>query len=276
MLQKIQSLQNPTIKKIVQLQSKARSRKKYQQFVIEGISELQIAISAHYTFECILFCEEIISKENLSKKFPTHPDKSLKFIVIDLKVFQKIAYRQTTGGVIAIANTRDFTLDKINFTNSSHPLILVAEAPEKPGNIGALLRTAHAANLDAVFIANPNTDMYNPNIVRSSTGSLFKVPIAVGTTLEILEYLKLHNFTICTTALKNAEPYYKQDFTKKTAIVVGTEHEGLSNTWIENTDQNLVIPMRNDIDSLNVSVAAGIFVFEAVRQRSLVVNPLPL
>ena len=144
---------------------------------------------------------------------------------------------------------------------------MVAEAPEKPGNIGALLRTADAANVDAVIIANPRTDLYNPNIIRSSVGCVFTNQIATGTTDEIIAYLKRNNINIFCAALQASVNYHSQDFTNATAIVVGTEATGLTSNWLENSTQNIIIPMQGAIDSMNVSVSAAIIIFEAKRQR---------
>ena len=150
---------------------------------------------------------------------------------------------------------------------TDNPLILVAEAPEKPGNIGAILRTADAANVDAVIIANPKTDLYNPNVIRSSVGGVFTNNIATGATTEIIEYLKSKKINIYGAILQSSISYHEQNFKESTAIVVGTEHDGLSKEWRENTTQNIIIPMSGSIDSMNVSVAVGILIFEAKRQR---------
>ncbi len=150
---------------------------------------------------------------------------------------------------------------------TENPLILIAEAPEKPGNIGAILRTADAAKVDAVFIANPKTDLYNPNIIRSSVGCVFTNQIATGSTSEIIDFLKKNNISIYAAALQASKPYHQIDFTQSAAIVVGTEATGLSQEWRENSTQNIIIPMSGEIDSMNVSVAAGILIFEAKRQR---------
>jgi TrmH family RNA methyltransferase len=144
---------------------------------------------------------------------------------------------------------------------------LVAESPEKPGNIGALLRTADAANIDAVFIANPKTDLFNPNIIRSSVGCLFTNQIATGTSAEIIEFLQKKNINIYATTLQNSNEYHKENYTKATAIVVGTEATGLTEEFRTAATQNINIPMQGAIDSMNVSVAAAIVIFEAKRQR---------
>ena len=150
---------------------------------------------------------------------------------------------------------------------TKNPLIIVAEAPEKPGNIGALLRTADAANVDAVIIANPKTDIYNPNIIRSSVGCVFTNQIASGSTTEIIRFLKGLNIDIYCAELKASVNYNTQDYTKPAAIVVGTEATGLSDEWLQHSTQNIIIPMQGEIDSMNVSVAAVILIFEDKRQR---------
>ena len=149
----------------------------------------------------------------------------------------------------------------------AHPLVLVAEAPEKPGNIGALLRTADAAGIDAVYIANPKTDLYNPNIIRSSVGTVFTIPIFIGSSEDIRSHLQQQGFAIYCAALSASVPYDQVSYRGRTAIVVGTEDIGLSPTWLEASSQNIIIPMQGKIDSMNVSVSAAILIFEAVRQR---------
>ena len=158
------------------------------------------------------------------------------------------------------------TLDRLKL-ESKNPLLLVAEAPEKPGNIGALLRTADAANVDAVIIANPKSDLYNPNIIRSSVGCVFTTEIGMASSEDVIAFLKTYNFNIFSAILQESEPYHSQDYTLPTAIVVGTEATGLTQEWRDAATQNISIPMQGVIDSMNVSVAAGILVFEAKRQR---------
>ena len=174
--------------------------------------------------------------------------------------------RKTTEGILAIVKTKELALNKLRFKNKN-PLILIAEAPEKPGNIGALLRSADAANLDGFIIANPKTDLYNPNIIRSSVGCLFTNNIATGSTQEIIDFLAQQNIQLFSAILQESKPYHSQDFTKPTAIAVGTEATGLSEIWRTQSTQNIHIPMQGAIDSMNVSVAAGILIFEAKRQR---------
>lgn len=261
----ITSLQNPLIKQIVLLQEKSRERKKQNLFVIEGLREILLAIKGGYDFQNILLCPEIASKEdpiNLKASL----DSEVDFIDVPSDIYQKIAYRGSTEGILAIAETKELNLSNHKFQTST-PLILIAEAPEKPGNIGALLRTADAANVDAFIIANPKTDMYNPNIIRSSVGCLFTNNVITGSNSEIISFLKENKINIFCAALQASVPYHTIDFKKATAIVVGTEATGLSEEWLENSTKNIIIPMSGEIDSMNVSVAAGILTFEAKRQR---------
>ena len=260
----ISSTQNDLVKHIVSLKEKSRNRKKNGEFVVEGIRELEIALQCSYDIVSILFYANLFPVENLTN---LAIDDS-KCIEVSKDVYSKIAYRDTTEGIIAILKTKSHTLDALQF-KTENPLILVAEAPEKPGNIGALLRTADAANIDAVIIANPKTDFYNPNIVRSSVGCIFSNTIATGTTEEVIAFLKSKSINIYSAILQESVNYTTQDYTKPSAIVVGTEAIGLSQDWRDASKNNISIPMQGKIDSMNVSVAGGILIFEAVRQRSL-------
>jgi TrmH family RNA methyltransferase len=260
----ITSTQNPYIKELVQLRDKSRVRKKTQTFLIEGLREINLAIKGGYTIQTILFDASITEKlidqiENIS---------GVEVIEISSEVYKKLALRDTTEGIMAVAKTKNLTLNELHLSTKK-PLILVAEAPEKPGNIGALLRTADAAGIDAVLIANPKTDMYNPNIIRSSVGCIFTTTIATGTTEEIIGFLKQQNINIYGAALTASVEYQTIDYTQPSAIVVGTEATGLTSKWLENTTKNIIIPMRGAIDSMNVSVSAAIIIFEGVRQRQL-------
>lgn len=263
MRKQISSIQNKTVKQILQLQEKSRNRRKEGLFVVEGIREIQLAQKANYKFEAVYICKDVFAEDELKNfSFNEH-----QITEITQEVYQKLAYRSSTEGILTIAKVKSHELEEIKF-NTKAPLILVAEAPEKPGNIGAILRTADAAKVDAVIIANPKTDLYNPNIIRSSVGCVFTNQIATGNTPEIIRFLKEKDVVIYSAILQESEIYTKQDFTKATAIVVGTEAEGLSEEWRVNSTQNIHIPMQGEIDSMNVSVAAGILIFEAKRQRN--------
>jgi TrmH family RNA methyltransferase len=259
----IQSVQNSYIKELFQLKEKSRVRKKTGLFLIEGFREISLAIKGSFEITTVLFDNTIISIDQLSE---LNLAKNTEIIEISKEVYKKIAYRATTEGVIAVAKYKSSKLEKLKF-KTKNPLILVAEAPEKPGNIGALLRTADAAGIDAVLIANPKTDIFNPNIVRSSVGCVFTTQIAEGSSSEIIAFLKRQQVSIYSAALTASVSYETIDYKKPSAIIVGTESTGLSNEWLENSTQNIKIPMNGIIDSLNVSVSAAIIIYEAIRQR---------
>lgn len=258
----LSSTQNPLVKHIVLLKDKSRKRKKTNLFVVEGEREIKLALKGNYTIETVLYFPDIYDHTKLSTF-----SNNTEIIEVSKDVYQKIAYRNTTEGILAIVKSKSHNLDTIKFSNKN-PLVLVAEAPEKPGNIGAILRTADAANVDAVIIANPKTDLYNPNIIRSSVGCIFTNQIATGTTEDIIAFLNQNNISIYSAILQEAVDYHQQDYTKATAIIVGTEADGLSISWRAASKQNIKIPMQGAIDSMNVSVAAGILIFEAKRQRN--------
>ena len=261
-MKQITSIQNPFIKSLVLLQEKSKVRKQTGTFLIEGKREIELALKGNYEIETVLFLPEIISKSQIAI---IANNKILDLIEISKEVYQKLAYRDTTEGILAVAKTKSLQL--LDLKLSQNPLILVAESLEKPGNIGAILRTADAANLDAVIIANPKTDLYNPNIVRSSVGCLFTRQIATGTTSEIITFLKSNKINFYCATLQNSTSYCTQNYNLPTALIVGTEATGLTAAWRENATQNIIIPMQGEIDSMNVSVAAAILIFEAKRQR---------
>ena len=260
-MKQISSVQNPFIKSLVQLQEKAKTRKQTGTFLIEGQREISLALKGGYALQSILFVPEIIDYNTIKNII----NQDLEFIEISKEVYQKLAYRDTTEGVLAIAEIKSLELADLKL--SENPLILVAEAIEKPGNIGAILRTADAANIDAVIIANPKSDLYNPNVVRSSVGCLFTRQIATDSTENVIAFLKQKNINFYSATLQNSTAYHSQNYTSPTALIVGTEATGLTQAWREQSTSNIIIPMQGEIDSMNVSVAAAILLFEAKRQR---------
>lgn len=264
-MKQITSPQNPFIKQLVQLQERAKARRQEGLFLIEGRRELQLARKGGYELQTVLFVSGMIDESQLMRIAGSRPD----LIEISPEVYQKLAYRDTTEGVIAVAQTKDTSL--ANLTLKDNPLVLVAEATEKPGNLGAMLRTADAARVDAVIIANPKTDLYNPNIVRNSMGCLFTNTIATGSTEDVIAWLKAKNIRIYCATLQDAALYHQQDYTSGSALVVGTEATGLTQPWRDASTKNIIIPMQGEIDSMNVSVAAAILIFEAKRQRGFAI-----
>jgi len=266
MLKQITSLQNTSIKRLIQLQEKSRVRKKEQGFIIEGQRELELAVKGGYVISEVYFVEDFVELDIL-KDILSDVATEIVYVQITKEVYRKLAYRDSTEGVIAFAKAKSTTLSALSL--NQNPLLLIAEAPEKPGNIGALLRTADAAGADAFIITNPKTDIYNPNIIRSSVGCVFTNQIGIGTTEEVIEFLKEQHIKPYTAILQEAKPYTQEDYKGSSAIVVGTEATGLSDIWRTIAMHPIKIPMQGTIDSMNVSVAAGILLFEAVRQRSL-------
>lgn len=256
----ITSAQNQKIKNIVALE-KARERKNQNLFVIEGVKELTLAMEGKYKINNVFFCPDIIEERGLVEIVK---NENL-LIPVQRAVFEKIAYRESTGGVITLADVKQHRIEKIQL--SENPLLLILEGVEKPGNLGALLRTADAAGIDAVIICDPQTDFYNPNVIRSSVGCVFTKQIASATSQETISWLKKHEIKIYCTYLQASTPYHQIDFRKSSAIVMGTESTGLSDLWVQNSDTNIIIPMQGTIDSMNVSTAAAVVVFEAKRQR---------
>jgi TrmH family RNA methyltransferase len=265
MVKTISSLQNPFIKQLVQLKEKSKLRKQTGLFIIEGKREVSLAIKGNYTLETLYYYADLFSASEAAAL----EAYGIDIIEISKPVYEKVAHRETTEGVIAVAKAKDLSLENLKLS-SENPLILVAESPEKPGNIGALLRTADAANIDAVIIVNPLTDFYNPNIIRSSVGGVFTVPLATGSTKEVIAYLKRNNISIYSAILQESVPYDTIDYRTPSALVIGTESTGLTEEWRNDSTAKIRIPMEGKLDSMNLSVAAGILIFEAKRQRKLI------
>ncbi len=256
----ITSTQNPKIRNVIALE-KPRERRKQCLFVIEGVKEIGMALRAGYRIGNLFFCEDLITRQELEALGAS--DKLL--IPVSREVFDKLAVRENSGGVVAVAEQKTHRLADI--TLGANPLVLVLESVEKPGNLGAILRTADAAGIDAVVICDPQTDLYNPNVIRSSIGCIFTVPVAASSSPETLEWLRTKKIGIYATYLKASQPYHQIDFKQPAAIVMGTESSGLSDTWVDASTSNIIIPMQGSIDSMNVSTAAAVVVFEAKRQR---------
>ena len=260
----ISSLQNPSVKNLVKL-TKARERKEQNLFVIEGARELSLALAGDYSIEEVYVCRELFE----STRYPDVLDSIVgdKIIDITLQVFQKVSYRTSSDGVVALARPKSNALTDIHL--SENPFVIILESVEKPGNLGAILRSADAAGVDAVIVCDPQTDIYNPNVIRSSVGALFTVQTAVCTSQDAMEWLKQNSLASYATELESAEWYQDIDFRSPSAIVMGTEAEGLTKSWLDYATKRIKIPMRGKIDSLNVSVSTAVLTFEAMRQREL-------
>lgn len=266
-MEKITSAQNPKIKNLKKLE-KAGDRREQNLILIEGLREVVLAYRAGYEIRELFVCEEILKRDGeYSLKEIKTADHQPLTIEISKAVYDFLAYRETTEGVIATAHPKNHLLE--NLSVKENPLVLVIEAVEKPGNLGAMFRTCDAAGVDAVIICEAKTDLYNPNVIRSSIGTIFTNQIAVCETSEAIAFLKKNNITTYAAELSAKKTHHEQKFKTASAIVVGTESTGLSNEWMNAADEKIKIPMLGKIDSLNVSVSAAVLLFEAVRQRSI-------
>ena len=260
MIETITSSQNPKIKLLLQLQQKSSERRREGLFVVEGRRELGHLIEAGYEVDTVLFCRELLDEVSFVERIPCR-----ERVEVSSYVYGKIAYRDSTEGVVAVMRMRHTALEDLQL--SDRPLLVVLESVEKPGNLGAVLRSADAAGADAVIVCDPLTDLYNPNLIRASIGALFTVPTVAVSSEACIRFLKARGIRILTAQLQDSELYYDTDMTCGTAIVMGTEATGLTNQWREAADAHIRIPMLGQLDSLNVSVSAAILLFEAVRQR---------
>jgi TrmH family RNA methyltransferase len=231
---------------------------------VEGEKEIEMAMLSGLEFHSVFFVKDLVNP-GLVKALESR-NQQMEVIELDKDLFAKISYRETTVGMIGIVKTRSLKLDDIKLPKD--PLLLIVEAVEKPGNLGAILRTADAAAIDAVICCGIPTDIYNPNVVRSSLGTVFTVPLAVAGNQETMDWLKKNGIKTYCTNLEGAEDYHLQDYTGGCAIVVGTEATGVSEEWIQFASRNVKIPMLGKIDSMNVSVASAIMLYEAKRQRN--------
>ena len=289
----ITSAQNPKIKNLLLLQEKSKARREQGLFVVEGQRELEHCLEGGYEIRTLFYCPEI-AEEGVVSKISGHPrpDKregpagvasgrgrseagaifdtipsAAKPLVIEIpeQIYRKVAYRESTEGIIAEVANKSLKLEDLKLPEN--PLIVVLESVEKPGNLGAVLRSADAAGADAVLICDPLTDLYNPNLIRASIGAVFTVPTVAVSSEDAIAFLKAKSIQILTAQLQDSSPYYDVNMRKGTAIVMGTEATGLTNPWRQAASAHIRIPMLGRLDSLNVSVSAAILLFEAVRQR---------
>lgn len=262
----ITSAQNPKIKMLLELQEKSKTRRREGLFVVEGRRELEHCIAAGYRVHTAFICREITGEKGFKDICDIIADQDGNAIEIPRQLYEKTAYRGSTEGVIAELYCKNHSLEELNI--KENPVVVVLESVEKPGNLGAILRSADAAGVDAVIVCDPLTDLYNPNLIRSSIGGIFTVPTAAASSEETIKWLKAKGIKIYTAQLQDSEWYYDTDMSCGTAIVMGTEATGLTDIWRKAADAHIKIPMLGRLDSLNVSVSAAILMYEAVRQRN--------
>ena len=253
----ITSLQNPRIKHIVRLRDDKRQRQLDGLMLVEGFDEIQLALSAGYRPQTLLSAPELISRQLEGIDTET--------ITVTQAVFEKISYRQNPDGWLAIFPLPHISLEDLKLSET--PLLIVAESIEKPGNLGAILRTADAAGVDALFVCDPRVDPYSPNVVRASRGTLFTVPVIETNSTQAAIFLQRNGIRVLAATPSAKEEYIRQDLRGPLAVVVGTEAEGLSDFWLSQADMSVKIPMMGKVNSLNVSVSTALIVYEAIRQR---------
>lgn len=260
-MEPVTSTQNQGIKDTIKL-SKSRERKKTGLFVIEGEREIRRAYENQYSFRKLYYCKKHLTKSALELLNNINCEYKAE---VSEHVFSRIAYRDNSDGLVAIALTKKHSLN--NLGKIDNPIYLVVESVEKPGNLGALLRTADAAGIDGVIVCDNNTELYNPNVIRSSLGCLFTKPVAICDSEACIAFLREREVKIYAAALQNSSPYTKADMRQPSAIVMGSEAFGLSEIWRKAADKIIAIPMKGIVDSLNVSVSAAVLIYEAIRQR---------
>ena len=262
MVERITSAQNPKVKDLLALQEKSRLRRERGLFVVEGRREIGHCLDAGFEPDTLFVCPEIFGGEDLSGLLQ---GKECRLFHVSRDAYGKIAYREGTEGVVAEVKYKERSLDDIKL--GENPLVVVLESVEKPGNLGAVLRSADAAGADAVIVCDPLTDLFNPNLIRASIGAVFSRQVAAAGSEETISWLKSKGIRILTAQLQDSDLYYDADMKSPVAIVMGTESTGLTDCWREAADAHIRIPMLGELDSLNVSVSAAVLLFEAVRQR---------
>ncbi len=254
----ITSLQNPRVKQIVKLREDKRQRQREGMMLVEGFDELTLALAAGLRPQTIFTAPELAAR-SLS-------DTAAETLTVSRAVFEKMSYRENPDGWLGIFPIPHKILDDLQL--SAKPLVIVAESVEKPGNLGAILRTAEAAGVDALLVCDPRVDLWNPNVVRASRGALFSAPVVEADNASALRWLRSRGMRILAATPSAETLYTSADLNQPTAIAVGTEDRGLSDFWLQEADLKALIPMRGKVNSLNVSIAAALIVYEAIRQRS--------
>ncbi len=263
----ISSPQNPRIKNLLRLQQKAAERRQQGLTIVEGLRELMVARSAGVEVPTVFVCPELLPAAE-QRQLRQVLAADVEWLEVSKTVFERVAYREGSDGVLALARPPQRRLSELVLP--ANPLLLVLEAVEKPGNLGAVLRTADAAQADAVIVCDPRTDLYNPNAIRASIGCVFTVPVLATSRPELLAWCRERGIRTYAAALTPAaRPYTECDFRGATALVMGTEADGLTPELRSACDETIIIPMRGAIDSLNVSTATAVLAFEAVRQREI-------
>lgn len=267
MLQPLQisSLSNPRVKAWMQLY-KGNQRGRLDRFLVEGYLECQRGIHSGFELLEIMYCPEIISENQVNELLDMISPEASKYI-LDKKVYARLAYRDDTQGVMAMFKKPDVSLADFRVNPGKTPIFLILENVEKPGNLGAVLRTADAVNASGIVLTGQSgTDQFNPNVIRASIGTVFSVPVVYAEEIKVLEWLKDQKIMILSAALPAFTDLYSLELNQPSAFIFGNEHQGLSEFWIKNADVVFTLPMLGTADSLNVSVSVAVAAFEYLRQ----------
>lgn len=265
-LDKIESMQNPKIKNLVKLRQK-RARDQSKMFIIEGYRELLRALNGKQPVETLFVSEEHFLGDNECKLIEAYKAQNTEIIQCSKAVFEKISYRDRPDGLMGLSKQAPLSLKELKL-KSKNPLVILAVGIEKPGNLGTILRSADAVGADAVFVVDRVTDIYNPNVVRASVGTLFTLPVLQVSSNEIYEWLKDNQVQIVASSPDAKQIYTAVDYKKPTAILVGSEQYGLQKHWFEWSDESVFIPMKGHADSLNAATSTTVILYEVIRQRS--------
>ncbi|MGK5594286.1 MAG: TrmH family RNA methyltransferase [Parachlamydiaceae bacterium] len=262
----ITSLQNPRIKQALQLWER-KEREKTKLFLIEGYRELSRAVQGTQQIKWLFFCRDFFLGENEDQLIQQISQSGADIFSCSKQVFQKLSYRDRPDGLLAVAIQQHLSLNIFANQLGKNPFIIVAEAIEKPGNLGTILRSADASGVDGVIVCDRCTDIHNPNVVRSSVGTLFTVPVIESKSEETITWLKSKNISIVAATPHAKKEYTEVDLGGPVAIVVGTEQIGLTKKWMNQSDIQVRIPMHGIADSLNVATATTLLLYEVLRQR---------
>ncbi len=265
----ITSLQNPHLKKVIQLREH-KTRRETGLTIVEGLREVSRLKEAQETgveFKELFVCREFLKDHGKEDFVKTIKAQGVSIFEVTKEVYAKISFGDRREGLLAVCHPKILTLRDVPVKKV--PLIMVVEALEKPGNLGAILRTCDGAGVDGLLVCDGQTDIYNPNVIRASLGTVFSVPVVQSTQAEILKFLSDRKIEICAATPEATKTYFETNFKVPTAIVLGSEEKGLSDFWLEAADRQIKIPMHGKADSLNVSTTAGILIYEALRQRTI-------
>lgn len=260
----ITSTKNPKVGDAIRLRDR-RHRDQTGLMLIEGVKELALAIKGDVRINILFYCEELFKGAEEDKIVKAAEKQNSELFQVSAHVFEKMAYREESYGLIAVAKQPIKTLNDIPL--KKNPLVIVVEGVEKPGNLGAILRSADAAGVDGVIVCGRSTDIYNPNAVRASIGTVFTVPVVEAALSETINWLNAKSIKAIATTPHTETEYYDTDLRGPCAIVMGSEHEGLSKIWLDEADVLVRIPMKGEADSLNLAMSTTILLYEALRQR---------